>query len=46
MRSPDVRTSYMVFDNAAPGRYPFEVGGGARRDVDIREGLPSTVSLP
>ncbi len=34
------------FDNVAPGRYTLEVEGGVRRDVDIREGMPSTVSLP
>ncbi len=34
------------FDNVAPGRYVLEVEGGVRRDVDIREGMPTTVSLP
>ena len=33
-------------DQVAPGRYVLEVQGGVRRDVDIREGIPSSVSLP
>jgi hypothetical protein len=33
-------------DHVAPGRYVLEVQGGVRRDVDIREGIPSSVSLP
>ena len=33
-------------ENVVPGRYTLEVEGGVRRDVDIREGMPTTVSLP
>jgi protocatechuate 3,4-dioxygenase beta subunit len=33
-------------ENVTPGRYVLEVEGGARQDVDVREGMPSTVSLP
>jgi hypothetical protein len=33
-------------ENVAPGRYVLEVEGGARRDVEVREGVPTTVSLP
>jgi protocatechuate 3,4-dioxygenase beta subunit len=34
------------FENVAPGRYVLEVEGGARREVQVSEGMPSTVSLP
>jgi large repetitive protein len=33
-------------ENVVPGRYTLEVDGGSRQDVEIREGMPSTVSLP
>lgn len=33
-------------DNVAPGRYSFEVEGGARRDVTVAEGGRAVVSLP
>jgi 5-hydroxyisourate hydrolase-like protein (transthyretin family) len=33
-------------ENVAPGQYVLEVEGGARRDVQVSEGMPSTVSLP
>ena len=33
-------------ENVVPSRYTFEVEGGVRREVDIREGLPSVVALP
>jgi len=33
-------------ENVVPGRYTLEVEGGSRQDVEIREGMPSTVSLP
>jgi len=33
-------------ENVAPGRYVLEVEGGARREVDVREGQPSVVALP
>jgi hypothetical protein len=33
-------------ENVAPGRYVLEVEGGARREVQVSEGMPSTVSLP
>jgi hypothetical protein len=34
------------FENVAPGRYVLEVEGGVRREVQVTEGMPSTVSLP
>ncbi len=34
------------FENVAPGRYVLEVEGGVRREVQVSEGMPSTVSLP
>jgi protocatechuate 3,4-dioxygenase beta subunit len=33
-------------ENVVPGRYVLEVEGGVRREVEIREGTPSSVSLP
>jgi len=33
-------------ENVVPGRYTLEVEGGVRREVDIREGMPSIVALP
>jgi hypothetical protein len=33
-------------ENVVPGRYALEVEGGVRREVDVREGLPSVVALP
>jgi len=33
-------------ENVVPGRYIFEVEGGVRREVDVREGMPSVVALP
>jgi hypothetical protein len=33
-------------ENVVPGRYTLEVEGGVRREVDVREGMPSLVSLP
>ena len=33
-------------ENVVPGRYTFEVEGGVRRDADIREGMPTAMSLP
>jgi len=33
-------------ENVVPGRYVLEVEGGARPEVDIREGVPTTVALP
>jgi protocatechuate 3,4-dioxygenase beta subunit len=33
-------------ENVAPGRYTLEVEGGVRREVDVREGVPSVVALP
>jgi hypothetical protein len=33
-------------EHVAPGRYVFAVDGGARRDVEIREGASSVVTLP
>jgi hypothetical protein len=33
-------------ENVVPGRYTLEVEGGVRREVDIREGLPSVAALP
>jgi hypothetical protein len=33
-------------DHIAPGRYTFAVDGGARQQVDIREGALSVVTLP
>ena len=33
-------------ENVAPGRYVLEVEGGVRRDVQVSEGMPSTVTLP
>jgi hypothetical protein len=33
-------------ENVVPGRYVLDVEGGVRRDVDVREGMPSTASLP
>jgi protocatechuate 3,4-dioxygenase beta subunit len=33
-------------ENVVPGRYALEVEGGVRREVDIREGVPSVVALP
>jgi protocatechuate 3,4-dioxygenase beta subunit len=33
-------------ENVVPGRYTLEVEGGVRREVEIREGLPSAVALP
>jgi protocatechuate 3,4-dioxygenase beta subunit len=33
-------------ENVAPGRYTLEVEGGSRQTLDIREGMPTTVSLP
>jgi hypothetical protein len=31
-------------ENVVPGRYTFEVAGGVRREVEIREGLPSVLA--
>jgi hypothetical protein len=33
-------------ENVVPGRYVLEVEGGSRQDVEIREGMPTTVVLP
>jgi hypothetical protein len=33
-------------ENVVPGRYTFEVEGGVRREVEIREGMPSVVAIP
>jgi protocatechuate 3,4-dioxygenase beta subunit len=33
-------------ENVTPGRYVFMVEGGARYEVDVREGAPSVVALP
>jgi protocatechuate 3,4-dioxygenase beta subunit len=33
-------------ENVVPGRYTLEVEGGSRQEVEIREGMPSTVPLP
>lgn len=33
-------------ENVVPGRYVLEVEGGVRREVDVREGMPSVVALP
>jgi protocatechuate 3,4-dioxygenase beta subunit len=33
-------------ENVVPGRYVLEVEGGTRQEVEVREGMPSTVSLP
>ena len=33
-------------ENVVPGRYALEVEGGARQEVEIREGVPTTVALP
>jgi protocatechuate 3,4-dioxygenase beta subunit len=33
-------------ENVVPGRYTLEVLGGVRREVDVREGMPSVVALP
>jgi hypothetical protein len=33
-------------ENVAPGRYVFEVTGGARRDVTVTEGALAMVALP
>jgi protocatechuate 3,4-dioxygenase beta subunit len=33
-------------ENVSPGRYVFEVAGGARRDVTVTEGGLATVALP
>ena len=33
-------------DNVAPGHYSFAVAGGATREIDVREGARTPVSLP
>jgi hypothetical protein len=33
-------------ENVAPGRYVFAVEGGARQEVEVREGTLSVVALP
>jgi len=33
-------------DNVAPGRYVLAVEGGARRELEVREGKGSVVELP
>ena len=33
-------------ENVAPGRYNFEVEGGARQEVTVAEGGRAVVSLP
>jgi len=33
-------------ENVAPGRYLLQVEGGVAREVEVREGMPSTVALP
>ncbi len=33
-------------ENVVPGRYTLDVEGGSPQDVEIREGMPTTVSLP
>jgi hypothetical protein len=35
-----------TLENVVPGRYTLEVEGGVRREVEVREGLPSVVALP
>jgi protocatechuate 3,4-dioxygenase beta subunit len=48
--SPDgvvrIRGANQRFDHVAPGRYTFALEGGARRDVDVREGGAAVVVLP
>jgi len=33
-------------ENVAPGRYLLQIEGGVAREVDVREGMPSSVALP